>query len=43
MDINRKTAYEVLLDVEKNQAYSNLSLNNFIEKNKPDSPACFFL
>ena len=39
MDINRKTAYEVLLDVEKNQAYSNLSLNNFIEKNKPDSPA----
>jgi len=39
MDLNRKTAYEVLLDVEKNQAYSNLSLNNFIEKNKPDSPA----
>ena len=39
MDLNRKTAYEVLLDVEKNQAYSNLSLNNFIEKNQPDSPA----
>jgi len=39
MDLNRKTAYEVLLDVEKNQAYSNLSLNNFIEKNKADSPA----
>lgn len=38
MDLNRKTAYEVLLDVEKNQAYSNLSLNNFIEKNKPDNP-----
>ena len=39
MDLNRKTAWEVLLDVEKNQAYSNLSLNNFIEKNQPDSPA----
>ena len=39
MDLNRKTAYEVLLDVEKNQAYSNLSLNNFIEKNQPDSQA----
>lgn len=37
MDLNRKTAYDVLLDVEKNQAYSNLSLNNFIEKNQPDS------
>ena len=38
MDINRKTAYEVLLDVEKNGAYSNLALNNLIEKNKPDNP-----
>ncbi len=37
MDLNRKTAYEVLLDIEKNQAYSNLSLNRYIEKNKPDS------
>lgn len=39
MDINRKTAYEVLLDVEKNGAYSNLALNNLIVKNKPDNPA----
>lgn len=39
MDINRKTAYEVLLDVETNQSYSNLALNNFIEKNKPDNQA----
>lgn len=38
MDINRKTAYEVLLDVEKNGAYSNITLNNLIEKNKPDNP-----
>ena len=39
MDINRKTAFDVLMDVEKNGAYSNLSLNSFIEKNHPDSPA----
>ncbi len=39
MDLNRKTAYEVLFDIEKNGAYSNISLNNFIEKNEPDNPA----
>ena len=39
MDLNRKTAYEVLLDMETNQSYSNLALNNFIEKNKPENPA----
>ena len=39
MDINRKTAFDVLIDVEKNGAYSNLSLNNFIKKNSPDSQA----
>lgn len=30
MDNNRKIALDVLLDIEKNKAYSNLSLNNFI-------------
>ena len=39
MDINRKTAYEVLLDMEMNQSYSNLALNQYIEKNKPENPA----
>lgn len=39
MDFNRKTAYEVLMDVETNQSYSNLALNNFIEKNQPENPA----
>lgn len=39
MDINRKTAFDVLMDVEKNGAYSNLSLNNYIEKNCPQNPA----
>ena len=39
MDINRKTAYGVLLDMETNQSYSNLALNQYIEKNKPESPA----
>ena len=35
MDLDRKTAYEVLMDIEKNQAYSNLALNQYVEKNKP--------
>jgi len=39
MDINRKTAFEVLCDMETNQSYSNLALNNYIEKNHPDNPA----
>ena len=39
MDLNRKTAYEVLLDMDTNQSYSNLALNNFIEKNHPENPA----
>lgn len=39
MDINRKTAYEVLHDIEKNRAYSNLSLNRYIDKNHSDRPA----
>lgn len=39
MDLNRKTAFQVLMDVEKNGAYSNLSLNSFISRNNPDSPA----
>ena len=39
MDLNRKTAFEVILDVESNQSYSNLALNNFIEKNRPENAA----
>lgn len=39
MDINRKTAFQVLKDVEIDGAYSNLSLNNFISENKADNPA----
>ena len=39
MDGNRKTAYGVLLDMEKNQSYSNLALNHFIKLYQPDNPA----
>lgn len=39
MDLNRKTAFDVLMNVERDGAYSNLSLNSFIEKNNPDSPS----
>ena len=39
MDINRKTAYLTLLDVESRRAYSNLALNHQIIINKPSSQA----
>lgn len=38
MDINRKTAYLSLMDVESKKAYSNLALNHQIIVNKPNSP-----
>ncbi len=38
-DLNRKTAYHTLLEIEKNQAYSNLELNHQIQLWKPDNPA----
>ena len=39
MDINRKTAYLTLIDVESRKAYSNLALNHQIIINKPSSQA----
>ena len=39
MDINRKTAYLALMDVESRKAYSNLAINRQIALNKPGSPA----
>lgn len=39
MDINRKTAYQTLLDVESKKAYSNIALNHKVHVNKPNSPA----
>ncbi|MBR3785098.1 MAG: 16S rRNA (cytosine(967)-C(5))-methyltransferase RsmB [Firmicutes bacterium] len=38
-DINRKTAYQTLLEIEKNQAYSNIELNHQISQMKPENPA----
>lgn len=38
MDINRKTAYLVLSDVESKKAYSNLALNHQMIINKPNAP-----
>ena len=37
MDINRKTAYLTLIDVESKKAYSNLAVNHQIIINKPNS------
>ncbi len=37
MDKNRKTAYQVLMDVETKQAYSNIALNHRIIMNKPNA------
>ena len=39
MDINRKTAYNALMDVEAKKAYSNLALNHQIRISKPGNPA----
>ena len=39
MDINRKTALQVLTDVEKNGSYSNISLNRHIKENAATDPA----
>ncbi|MBR5315396.1 MAG: 16S rRNA (cytosine(967)-C(5))-methyltransferase RsmB [Firmicutes bacterium] len=38
-DLNRKTAYQTLLEIEKNGAYSNIELNHQIHQLKPDNPA----
>lgn len=38
-DLNRKTAYQTLLEIEKNEAYSNIELNHQMKQLKPDNPA----
>ncbi|NLD11595.1 MAG: 16S rRNA (cytosine(967)-C(5))-methyltransferase RsmB, partial [Clostridiales bacterium] len=38
MDINRKTAYKVLLRMEQTEAYSNIELNAQLKQEQPDSP-----
>ena len=39
MDLARKTAFEILFEIEKEDAYSNLTINRFLEKNRPENPA----
>ena len=39
MDINRKTAYQVLADIEKKKSYFNILLNYYIIINKPNNQA----
>lgn len=39
MDLSRKTAFDVLLNMEKEHSYSNLTLNRFIKQNKPENKA----
>ena len=39
MDINRKTAYLILDDIEKDGAFSNLAINHREKELKPTSPA----
>jgi 16S rRNA (cytosine967-C5)-methyltransferase len=39
MDINRKSAYYTLLDVENDMAYSNIALKSHIRRGRPDAPA----
>jgi len=39
MDINRKTAFDALVDIHTGGAYSNIAVNRAIEKNHPDDEA----
>ena len=39
MDLARKTAFEILFEIEKEEAYSNLTINRFLDKNRPENPA----
>jgi len=39
MDTNRKTAYNTLVRMEKDSAYSNIEINVQIRRHEPDSPA----
>lgn len=39
MDLNRKTAFQILLEIEEEKSFSNLTVNKFINENQPDSPA----
>ena len=39
MDNNRKTAYRVLLEMEKENSYSNIVLNRILVFDNPESPA----
>ena len=39
MDANRRTSYQVLFEIEKNHAFSNLELNRQIGIGNPDNPA----
>ena len=39
MDINRKTAFQVLLEVEEKGAYSNIALNRFLREAGECDPA----
>lgn len=39
MDLNRKTAYLILVDIEDNMAYSNIAINEHVKREAPDSPA----
>jgi 16S rRNA (cytosine967-C5)-methyltransferase len=38
VDINRKSAYYTLLDIENNMAYSNIALKSHIRRGRPSTP-----
>ena len=39
MDFSRKTAFDVLVEIEKNGSYSNLALNRFIGETQTEKAA----
>jgi len=39
MDLDRKTAFQVLLEIEREKSFSNLALNRIIKENSPENPS----
>lgn len=39
MDLGRKTAFQILLEIEKENSFSNLTVGRIINENGPENPA----
>lgn len=39
MDLGRKTAFQILIEIEREKSFSNLTVNRLIKENGPENPA----